>query len=150
MLVKKFGQNQVSKSWDIAGIEFVLGGLGVQSHILVKPNFCFVKLSWVLVELRYRQYLIQRLLSTPHFAYLVGCSWKVIYPWWVRGWMWLGYVEITKPASIAGASAEQGLAICLTKLKCSILSISKFSRKSLLRIFRNFQNTFIHNRGLAI
>ena len=36
----KFGQNQVSNSWDFADIEFAVGGGGgVQSHFHVKPKF---------------------------------------------------------------------------------------------------------------
>ena len=47
----KFGQNQVSSSWDIGDIEFVVvggggGGGGVQSHFRVKPNLGYVRLNW--------------------------------------------------------------------------------------------------------
>ena len=46
----KFGWNRDSNSWDIADIKFVWW-VGVQSHFHVKPSFCYVRLSWIVVEL---------------------------------------------------------------------------------------------------
>ena len=47
----KFGQNRVTNSWDIADIEFLVGGgwswWWRRMVVAVKPNFCFDRLSWV-------------------------------------------------------------------------------------------------------
>ena len=48
----KFAQNRVSDIWNISVVFIVVGGLwGVQSRFRVNPNCCYVRLSWVVVEL---------------------------------------------------------------------------------------------------
>ena len=42
----RFGQNQKSKSWDIANIEFMVDGGDVQRTFHVKPNLGYARLSW--------------------------------------------------------------------------------------------------------